>query len=99
MEPESSSTNRRNIHFIAPITSQLTAEYYVTHVQRDRDSVVGVATGYELDCPGIESQWGGGRNFPLTFRPALGLTKHPVQWVPGRGVDQSPPPGAEVKKG
>ena len=33
-------------------------------------SVVDIATGYGLDCPGIESQWG--RDFPHLSRPALG---------------------------
>ena len=33
-------------------------------------SVVGIATGYRLDRPGIEPLWG--RNFPHLSRPALG---------------------------
>jgi len=43
-------------------------------------SVVGIATGYGLDGPGIESRWG--RDFPHLSRPALGSTQPPVQWVP-----------------
>ena len=35
-------------------------------------SVVGIATRYGLDGPGIESRWG--RNFPHPCRPALGPT-------------------------
>jgi len=43
-----------------------------------RDSTVSIATRYGLDGPGIEYL----RNFPHPFRPALGPTKPPVQWVP-----------------
>jgi hypothetical protein len=62
-------------------------------------SVVGLATGYGLDGPGIESRWG--RDFPYLSRPTLGPTQLPVQWVPGpsgggkerpgRDADHSPP--------
>jgi hypothetical protein len=44
-------------------------------------SSVGIATGYGLDGPGIESGWG--RDFSQTSRPALGPTQPPVQRVPG----------------
>ena len=44
-------------------------------------SAEGIATGYGLDGPGIESRWR--RDFPHLSRPALGSTQHPVQWVPG----------------
>ena len=46
-----------------------------------RDSSVGIATGYGLDGPGIESRWG--RDFPHLSRPALWPNQPPVQWVPG----------------
>ena len=44
-------------------------------------SVVGIATGYGLDGPGIESRWG--RDFPHLSRKTLGTTQPPVQWEPG----------------
>jgi hypothetical protein len=50
------------------------------HRLRGRDSIVSIAICYGLDSLGIESRWG--RDFLLPFRPALGLTQPPVQWVP-----------------
>ena len=44
-------------------------------------SVVGIATAYGLDGPGIESRWG--RDFPHLSRPILRPTQPPVQWVTG----------------
>ena len=44
-------------------------------------SVVGIAAGYGLDGPGIESRWG--QYFPHLSSPALGPNQPPVQWVPG----------------
>ena len=45
-------------------------------------SVVGIATAYGLDGPGIESRWG--RDFPRLSRPH-------VQWVPGLSRDKERP--------
>jgi hypothetical protein len=50
------------------------------NLERGSGSVVGVATAYGLDGPGIESWWG--RDFPYLSRPALRPTQPPVQWVP-----------------
>jgi hypothetical protein len=47
---------------------------------RGPSSSVGIAIGYRLDGPGIESRWG--RDFPHLPRPTLGSTQLPVQWVP-----------------
>ena len=45
-------------------------------------SVVGIATGYGLDCPGIESQWGGVR-FSAPMR--MGPGAHPASCTMGTG--------------
>ena len=64
-----------------------------------RDSSVGIATGYGLDGPGIESRWG--RDFPHLFRPVLWLNQPPVpggkEW-PGRDADPSPTFSAVIMK-
>jgi hypothetical protein len=53
---------------------------YVLYTFVGRGSVVGIATDYGLDGPGIESPWG--RDFPHLSRPFLGPIQPPVQWVP-----------------
>ena len=55
--------------------------YAITNFRCRPSSVVGIATAYGLDGPGIESRWG--RDFPHLSRPALRLAQPPVQWVPG----------------
>jgi len=68
-------------------------------------SVVGIATGYRLGGPGIESWWG--RDFPYLSRPALGPTSLLYNGYqvfpggkerPGRDADPSPPSSAVVMK-
>jgi hypothetical protein len=44
-------------------------------------SAVGIGTRYGLDGLAIESRRG--RYFPHPFKPTLGPTQLPVQWVPG----------------
>jgi hypothetical protein len=46
-----------------------------------RDNVVGIATRYGLDGPGIERRWG--RDFEHPSRPALGPIQLPVNRVQG----------------
>ena len=58
--------------------------FYFTHdyyTIRGPGSSVGIATGYGMNGPGIESRWG--RDFPHLSRLALGPNQPPVQWVPG----------------
>jgi hypothetical protein len=51
--------------------------YFVSLYQH---SIVGTATRYGLDCPGIESRCG--QDFPHRSRTAMGPTQRPVLWVP-----------------
>jgi hypothetical protein len=53
----------------------------ITYMLMGRDSVVGIATLYGLDGPGIESRWG--QDFLHPSRPALEPTQPPIQWVLG----------------
>jgi hypothetical protein len=76
------------------VASRKLRAYY--HSKSGPSSVVGIATSYGLDGPGIESRWE--RDFPHLSRPALGPIQPPVQWVPrlsrgvksGRGVTPTP---------
>ena len=70
-----------------------------------RDNVVGIATCYVLDGPGIESQWVARFSAPFQTGPGaqpavytMGTGSFPgVKW-PGRGVDHPPLSSAEVKE-
>jgi hypothetical protein len=70
-------------------------------------SVIGIATGYGLDGPGIESQWGARFSAPVQTGPGA----HPTSCIngyrvfpggkerPARDADPSPPSNAVVMKG
>ena len=53
--------------------SNIITLYYANHTKHI------LATGWTIR----ESNPGGERHFPHLYRPALGLTQPPVQWVPG----------------
>ena len=83
-----------------------TVEYKTTRLLEGflRIHLKGLNTFGISTFPGIESRWG--RDFPQPFRPTLGSTELPIQWVPrrspvkpsGRVVDHLHPPSAEVKE-
>ena len=66
--------------------------------------MVGIATRYCLDCPGIEARWR--RDFPHSSKSALCLTQPHIKVVPCHspglkrpelGVNHPPPYNTEVK--
>jgi hypothetical protein len=65
-------------HQITRVNGPITCLHTKVH---ESGSSVGIATGYGLADPGIESQWR--RDFPRLSRLVLGHTQSPVQWVPG----------------
>ena len=72
-----------------------------------RDSSVGIATGYGLDDPGIESRWGARFSAPVQTGPGahaasctMGTGSFPGgKERPGRDADPSSPSSAVVMKG
>jgi len=69
-------------------------------------SVVGIATGYGLDGPGIESRWWARFSAPVQTGPGahpasctMGTGSFPGVKRPGRNDDPSPHSSAVVKKG
>ena len=74
------------------------------HPLSGRDSIVGIATRYELDGPWIESRWGARFLAPVQTGPeaypassTMGGSFPGVKRL-GRGVDHPPPSNAEVKE-
>jgi len=68
---------------------------------RGPGSVVGIATGYGLEGPGIESRWGARFSAPVQTGSLLynGYRVFPGgKERPGRDADPSPPYSAAVKK-
>jgi hypothetical protein len=67
------------------------------HLLRNKDSSVGIATGYVLEARGFDSRQGQHFLFSTASRPALGHTQPTIQLVPalkqpgyeldGRGFD------------
>jgi len=59
---------------------------YPTLTKRGPGSLVGIATGYGLDDPGIDSRWG--RDFSAPVQTGPGAHPASCTWVPGlsRGV-------------
>jgi hypothetical protein len=78
---------------------------FVMSLKGCRDSVVGIAMGYGLDDQGVGVPSPGMvKNFLFStlYRPALGTTHPPIQWVPevkrpGREAHHSPLASADVK--
>jgi len=67
--------------------------------------VVGIAFGYGVDGPRIESWWGVRFSAPIQTGPGahpasctMGTRSFPGVKRPGRGVDHPPPSSAEVKE-
>jgi hypothetical protein len=57
-------------------------------IKMDRTRVVGIATRYGLDLPGIESHWE--RDFPHPSRPAICPSELPVQEIRGHSQEKRP---------
>ena len=69
-----------------------------------QDSAVGMATRHALDGRSVRgSKFGGDQIFLHPYRPALGPTQIPVQWVPdlfpgGKAVEAWPWPPTSIQR-
>ena len=103
------STSREIPPYVSVDFCLLTSQYCViisdfhSHL-RSQDSVVGIATYYGLDGPGVESQWRARFSTPVQtsseVHPAsytMGIGSSPGVKQLGRGVDIPPPSSTEVK--
>jgi hypothetical protein len=79
--------------------------YICIYIHSGAGNVVGIAIGYGLDGPGIESRWG--RDFPHVSRPSWGPPRLLYNGYrvfpggkerPGRDADPSPLFSAVVMK-
>jgi len=107
------SLNTFNIHLNYNATLKIEAmrscetdeQVFTARYKVGRYSSVGIATGYGLGGPGIQSWWR--RDFPHPSWPVLGPTQPPVQWVQdhvhgvkraGRVVNHPTASSAEAKE-
>jgi len=54
-------------------------QVFTARYKLGRDSSLGIATGYRLDGPGIESRWGATLSTPVL----TGLGAHPASYTMG----------------
>jgi hypothetical protein len=93
---------KNNVSFRGGINNFKNCHWY--NNTRGTGNSVGIATGYGLDGPGIESQWGARYFAHVQTGPGahsvsctVGTGSFPgIKW-PGRGADHPHPPSVEVE--